>query len=231
MTFLWKSHLTYNISIIINNQINQLLDHILLYSLSYVSLSPVSNCGFSLIVVSFKTLKMSLNTFLPHFANKSPLSSIISKYKIFSCWFSLLSLTDHFLCFRLFPASLLTSWQLQANTVAHVLCWRDSSTVRARHLRGDLCVHTLPTIPPTNLHKSCQHIWLWGLSLKNTRASSVMWVTPAISPGPGRDVALYTHYKQPLIDVAEIRKSNWFWLSPFVGELGHLVGDALFRFN
>lgn len=138
-----------------------------------------------------------------------------------------------FLRFRRFPpsltASLLTSWQLQANTVARVLCWGDSSTARARHLRGNLCVHTLPT-PPQPTCTSPVNTYGSEAYLLKTQG-------PALPCGSHRLflLALHTHCKQPLIDVAEIWMSNWFWLPPhpppLAGELGHLVGDALFRFN
>lgn len=60
--------------------------------------------------------------------------------------FDLLLLTDHFALLYL-DTSLLTSWQLQAKSVAQVLCWGDSSTARARHLRGDRCAYITNSTP------------------------------------------------------------------------------------
>lgn len=98
-------------------------------------------------------------------------------------------------------------------TSSHCIsCAEETAVLPERDVSGETSVHTSLTPPPpqTTLHWSCQHIRLARLSLKNTRAFSVMWVTPAISRGPSGDVTPNTPYKQPLIDVADIRMSNRF---------------------
>lgn len=58
-----------------------------------------------------------------------------------------------------------------------------------------------------------------------------MWVAPVISPGCSGDAPLYTHYKQPLIDVAEIWMSNWFWFPLLRRGAGTLGGWCTFLFQ